>query len=207
MSDPGPRVSTIPTGVSFVDALAQGLLARFPDPEALAGATVLLPTRRACRALQEAFLRASAGRALLLPSLLPLGDLDAEELLLTGDEELAGGFEALPPVMPPLTRQLLLTRLILRWAELEAAQGTAGFEVPSFDQALRLAQGLASFLDEVETEGLSFSDLDRVVPDAHAVHWQQTLRFLAIVGETLPALHAALGSVGPAERRRRLHEL
>ncbi|SME94157.1 ATP-dependent helicase/nuclease subunit B [Tistlia consotensis] len=214
MTEGAPRVSTIPTGVPFVDALARGLLDRFPDPEALADVTLLLPTRRACRALQEAFLRESAGRALLLPSLLPLGDLDAEELLLSGDERLAEGFEALPPVMPPLTRQLLLTRLILRWAELEVAQDrqggggrSSGFEVPSFDQALRLAQGLAEFLDEVETEGLRFEDLSKVVPEAHAEHWQHTLRFLAIVGEALPALQQELGSVGPAERRRRLHEL
>src|SRR5690606_30908785 len=100
MAEPGPRVSTIPAGVSFLDALARGLLERFPEPADLAAATVLLPTRRACRALQEAFLRASAGRALLLPSLLPLGDLDAEELLLTGDESLADSVEALAPVMP-----------------------------------------------------------------------------------------------------------
>ncbi len=210
MSDARPRVSTIAPGHSFVDALAAGLLARFPDPEALADVTVLLPTRRACRALQEAFLRVAGGRALLLPSLLPLGDLDAEELLLTGDEGLAEGFDALPPVMPGLTRQLLLTRLILRWGEAsaEAAPGAgAGFAVPSFDQALRLAEGLAGFIDQVETEGLEFAELGRIVPEAHAEHWQRTLRFLAIVGETLPALQAELGSVGPAERRRRLHAL
>ncbi len=80
-----PRVATIPAGVSFVDALARGLLARAGDPLELARGTVLLPTQRACRALQEAFLRASDGRALLLPRLLPLGDVDADELLLAGE--------------------------------------------------------------------------------------------------------------------------
>ena len=74
---------------------------------ALARVTVLLPTRRACRSLREAFLRASDGRALLLPSLRPLGDLDSDEALLT-----AAGAE-LPPAMSPLRRQLMLTRLIL----------------------------------------------------------------------------------------------
>ena len=64
-------VTTIASTRSFVDALAAGLIARFPDPLALARVTVLLPTRRACRALQEAFLRASGGRPLLLPILRP----------------------------------------------------------------------------------------------------------------------------------------
>ncbi len=44
------NVFTIPAGVSFVDALADGLMAQAgPDPMALADATVLLPTRRAPR--------------------------------------------------------------------------------------------------------------------------------------------------------------
>ena len=85
------RVFTIPPGRSFVDALAEGLLARAADPLALARGTVFLPTRRACRALQEAFLRVADGRALLLPRLVPLGDLDAEELLLAADEAPAPG--------------------------------------------------------------------------------------------------------------------
>ena len=81
MSRTAPRVFTIPAGVSFVDALAAGLLRRAgSDPLALSRVTLLLPTRRACRGLAEAFLEASAGRALLLPRLLPLGDLDAEDL-------------------------------------------------------------------------------------------------------------------------------
>ena len=76
-----PRVSTIAPGVPFVDALAAELLRRHGGaPEALAAATVLLPTRRACIALREAFLRRSAGAALLLPRMMPLGDVDVEEL-------------------------------------------------------------------------------------------------------------------------------
>ncbi len=69
------KVFTIPAGVSFVDALADGLLADAgSDPMALAGATVLLPTRRACRALEQAFLRRADGAALLLPAMTPIGD-------------------------------------------------------------------------------------------------------------------------------------
>ena len=155
------NVFTIAPGVPFVDALAHGLLARCADdPLALSRHTVLLPTRRACRALQEAFLRASDGRALLLPRLLPLGDLDLEELLLAGDEAGADGAGAwdLPPVMPPLKRQLLLSRLIRKW-------GQARGQAPSEDQAVRLAGELARLLDQVETEGLDFDGLATLVPE------------------------------------------
>ena len=84
-------VFTIPPGVSFVDALAAALLAETSgDPLTLARYTILLPTRRARRALDEAFLRQSDGRPLLLPRTLPLGDLDPDDAML------AGGDEALP---------------------------------------------------------------------------------------------------------------
>jgi ATP-dependent helicase/nuclease subunit B len=207
VSGTAPRIVDIPPGVSFVDALARGLLARWGgDALALSRATVLLPTRRACRALGEAFLRASAGRPLLLPRLVPLGDLDAEELLLTGDEGALGDAlgSGLPPAMPPLRRQLLLTELILAWARAEAT--AAGGPLPAEDQAARLAEELARLLDQVETEGLDFEGLAALVPEDYAEHWQTTLRFLGILTERWPDVQAEEGCIGPAERRRRLLE-
>ncbi len=207
MSEAAPRIVNISPGVPFVDTLARGLLSRWEgDPLELSRATVLLPTRRACRALGEAFLRASGGRPLLLPRLVPLGDLDAEELQLTGDEgALSDSLETgLPPAMPPLRRQLLLARLILAWSRAEA--GAAGGPVPGEDQAARLAEELARLLDQVETEGLDFERLAALVPEDYAEHWQTTLRFLSILTERWPEVQAEEGCIGPAERRRRLLE-
>jgi ATP-dependent helicase/nuclease subunit B len=179
VSGAAPKVANIPPGVSFVDALARGLMARWDGgPLVLARATVLLPTRRACRALGEAFLRASGGRPLLLPRLVPLGDLDAEELLLTG--------------------------LILAWTRAEAT--AVGGPALGEDQAARLAEELARLLDQVETEGLDFDRLEALVPEDYAEHWQTTLRFLGILTERWPAVQADDGCIGPAERRRRLLE-
>jgi ATP-dependent helicase/nuclease subunit B len=206
MTAAGPRersgVFTIPAGLSFVDALAEGLLARAADPLDLARGTVFLPTRRACRALQEAFLRAAGGRALLLPRLVPLGDLDAEDLLLAADE--MPGLENLAadlaPPLPGLRRQLLLAELIRRWGALRG-------EAPPEDQALRLADELAHLLDQVETEGLDFAGLETLVPADYAAHWQKTLEFLRILIDNWPGMQAAEGGIGAAARARRLAEL
>ena len=66
-------VYTIPPDRFFVDSLARGVLTEAGDtPQALLDYTILLPTRRACRALRDAFLRASDGTALLLPAMRPL---------------------------------------------------------------------------------------------------------------------------------------
>jgi len=208
-----PKVFTIGPDASFLDSLAEGVLKRWgDDPLTLSRVTILLPTRRACRGLQEAFLRASESRALLLPQLRPLGDLDADELLLT-DEMDAGNsaIATLPPAMPPLQRQLLLARLILHWAA-QSMGGpgevvSGGRHVTSEDQAVLLAGELARLVDQVDTEGLSFEGLKGLVPEDYASHWQLTLEFLEIVTAHLPEIQRSLNAIGPAERRRKLAEI
>ncbi|MBI1206419.1 MAG: double-strand break repair protein AddB [Azospirillum sp.] len=190
------RVYTIPAGVPFVDALASGILDRVGhEPLALAGCTVLLPTRRACRSLREAFLRRADGKPLLLPMLSPLGDIDAEGIGLQ-EEALPGLTEALTltPALSGLRRQLLLTRTILAMPDIGRTPA----------QAARLAADLARLLDEVQTERLGFDRLARLVPDEHAEHWQITLAFLGILTERWPELLAEQGAVDPAQRRNRL---
>ena len=192
------KVYTIPAGFSFVDELASGILDRFgTDPIALAGVTVLLPTRRACRSLREAFLRQTHGQPLLLPAMAPLGDLDAEELGLSLEElpALAGTLD-LPPAVNDLRRRLLLTRIILRAPDLAATA----------PQAVRLAADLTHLLDQVETEGLSFERLAGLVPADYANHWQVTLGFLSILTELWPAILEEEGAIDAAARRNRVLE-
>jgi ATP-dependent helicase/nuclease subunit B len=202
VADRAARLFTIPPGVSFVDALAAGLLAETAgDPLVLARYTVLLPTRRARRALDDAFLRQSDGRPLLLPRTLPLGDLDADEALLAGVDEATATESApeladLPPAIPALRRQLLLAQAV-------QAAGRASGSPMTVDQATRLAAELARLLDQVQTEQLSFDCLRDLVPADYASHWQLTLRFLSVLTEQWPAILAAEGCIDPAERRNR----
>jgi ATP-dependent helicase/nuclease subunit B len=191
-------IFTIPAGFSFADELALGILDRYGrDPITLAGVSVLLPTRRACRALREAFLRLSDGRPLLLPRLSPLGDLDAEGLSLALEElpELAGSLE-LPPAIGDLRRRLLLTRAILAAPDFAATA----------PQAVRLAADLTRLLDQVETERLGFDRLASLVPADYAEHWQITLGFLTILTEHWPQILAAEDACDPAQRRNRVLE-
>lgn len=178
-------VATIAAGAPFLEVLAARLLEE--GEERLADTLLLLPSRRACLAAHEAFLRVAEGRTLLLPRLLPIGEPDEAELLLDPELELE-----LPPVLPPLRRRLLLTRLLL------ARDGT------SHEQAIRMAGELEALLDELQNEDVALHRLDGLVPEDFAEHWQRTLRFLAILREAWPRLLAVEGKVEPAERRRRL---
>src|SRR5438270_13048518 len=119
-----PHIYAIAPARPFLATLALGLLALAGgEPLALPRITVLLPTRRAARALREAFLRLTAegsdpGAPLLLPRLRPIGDLDDDEIALglgmSGDADDAS--LAILPAIPELRRRLLLTQLVLRWS-------------------------------------------------------------------------------------------
>lgn len=202
--DSSPAVFTIPAGTPFVDALAAGLIERVGgEPEDLADAVVLLPTRRACRALGDAFLRLTDGRPTLLPRMRPLGDLDEDELAIAGafdllaempfgDGAVAG--DDIPPALSGLRRQILLARLV---------RAMVGRDT-SAEQATRLAAELGRLLDQVHTERLDFAALAGLVPDELAEHWQVTLEFLAILSEQWPRVLAAEGAIDAADRRNRL---
>jgi ATP-dependent helicase/nuclease subunit B len=171
-----PKVYSIPAGASFLEALAAGLLERYgADPLGFSRATILLPTRRACRALAESFLRLANGRALLLPSIRPLGDIDEDELDLRLDTDTGG---ALP--MPALERSFLLTRLLKPSA---LADGHTA-------HAFQLAESLGALLDGAITEGIGLDNLPAIVPENLAEHWQATLKLLAVIRENWSAIKA-----------------
>jgi ATP-dependent helicase/nuclease subunit B len=192
-----PAIYNISAGHSFADALAQGILERTAsDPLLLSDYTILLPSRRACRTLREAFLRLSGGRATLLPALHPIGEVDADEvaMFLAAGSDIAESID-IPPAVSRLERQLLLAQAIQR-------SGMA----QSFDQAVALAQELGRFLDEVQTERLGFGGLSTLVPEEFAGHWQKTLEFLKILTEHWPAILKERGVIDFAERRNLLLE-
>src|SRR5262245_26216131 len=151
-----PKVYTIPPERPFLATLASGLLETTAgDPMRLPRVTILLPTRRAARALREAFLRISSdGRyagTLLLPRIRPIGNLDSDELTLT-DGSVDGETLAVPAISD-LRRRFLLTQLVMQWDRLRDQPPL----LPG--QAAALAASLARFLDTVATEGANFSRL------------------------------------------------
>lgn len=205
MSERAPTLYTVPPHVSFVDALAGGLLAGRPiplardDPLALTRFTVLLPTRRACRALRLAFLRAAPGQALLLPRIRPLGDIDEDEASI-GDED----DPTLPDAISLLERRLLLARLIQSLGETPGGAALTG--AGAVDQAARLAPALAGLLDEIQIARLDPQGLADLAPEEYATHWQQVLRFLSLITDNWPAILAEKGLMDPWVRRNALLE-
>ena len=224
---PGPlRIYTIHPSLPFLDTLSKALLeGKLPSgdgvprgPLELSRVTLLLPTRRATRALQDAFLRAGPARALLLPRIRPVSEGEEDLTLLSGLAGLGslGAAELdVPPAISELERRLVLTKLVLQWSEALRAGGgddpeaqfapfvAAGSNTPA--QAANLARELARLIDMVETENVSLAGLTDLVQEAEfSEHWQQTLQFLEIVTGWWPAHLAEAQLLSPMDRRNRL---
>ncbi len=190
---PGPRWFTVAPHRPFLDDLAAGLLAELEPggAEALGDAVVLTPTRRGARALGQAFVRAAGGRALLLPQIRALGDLDEGEPPFEPGEVAAD----LPPAVSPLRRRFELARLVVE-------NGAALGREPDPAGALELADALAGFLDSAAIEEVEAADLlPALVPDALAEHWRRSLEFLELAVRAWPARLAELGLVDVTARR------
>lgn len=217
------RIFTVPAGHPFLVALARAILAGdlpmpggvAPDPLTLPDYTLLLPTRRAARALHDAFLKVGGGRAMLLPRIRPIAEGQEDLVLLesVADQDLLSEHEDdIPPVISELERRLVLTRLVMAWSEAQRRVEAVGDELAPFTgasartpaQAARLGADLARLMDAVETENASLAGLEDLVPETLSEHWQKTLEFLKIVTETWPAYLAERGLSSPMARRNRL---
>ena len=216
-----PRLFTIPSEAPFLPTLAEAMLdGRLipgfpgPGPLALAEATVYLPTQRAVVAFGQALAKASGGKSLALPHIVPLGAFAAEE----GE---AAEFEDLtldePPTVGELQRRMTLARLVAAWGKalkgairhcgadgrLVTDESEPALVASNPAQALTLAGDLAAVIDDFSIEGISFERLRPLVADAFDPYWRVTLDFLKIASEAWPAWLAEKGLADRAERAQR----
>lgn len=202
MAAEAPRLFTIPPDQPFLETLARAVLNGFPcsggyRPGALdlARWTILLPTRRAVRELEDIFLALTGGASVLLPRIRPLGDIDED--LLAPLHPLAGLGE---PLSEP-GQLLLLIDLIDDWAALHPASRLAQEIARAPHLASGLAQSLAEFLDTLETEDIDAARLAELYGLEAAHHREAILEFLAIAREAYPRRLHDEGAIGPQARR------
>lgn len=208
-----PQVFSIPAGAPFLPTLANAVLRgrlvrwRDDDPLGLAEVTILLPTRRAVRALREVLIAELGDRAAILPTIRPIGDVNEEDHLLSPAAEANIDRLALPPSISPLARHLALTHLTLEWGrtarrERQKHAREEPLLIPaSAADAARLASDLARLMDDLAVAGIGFDAIDNLVPDDQAGYFQITVDFLKIVAEHWPRILAAMNRVDPAARR------
>jgi len=207
------RVCSVPLSVPFlrtvIAALIDGkLVTGFEarcNPAALAEATLYLPTRRAVRVAREVFLDELKADAAVLPRIVPLGDIDEDELAFAGETEQLGGAGPLdiPPKLGELDRRLTLAHLVAAWAREPVL---APLVVGGPASTLALAGDLARLMDDMVTRGVDWDRLDGLVPDHLDDYWKYSLEFLRIARVYWPQHLQTIGKIEPAARRDRLIE-
>jgi len=189
---PKPQVYNMPSGAAFLPSLAMGLQQIYQTR--LQDALILLPTRRAVRALGNAFVDGSdfAGAA-LLPRMRPLADINPEEPPFEPGE-LAG---LVRPAIDPVQRRFEMAKLVYH-------AHTKTSELPlDAAGALALADPLIAILDDADMEKADLSrisELDEIQKFA-AQHFQNAITLYKIVQEFWPKRLAEIGLMQPFERR------
>ena len=179
----------MPSGTPFLPSLAMGLREIYKDR--LQDALILLPTRRAVRALGNAFV--SNKGASLLPRMRPLADINPEEPPFEPGE-LAG---LVRPSIDPMQRRFEMAKLIFKYHEniSKLPLDAAG--------ALAMADPLISILDDADMEKADLSrisELDEIKQFA-AEHFQNAITLYKIVQDFWPKRLAEIGLMQPFERR------
>ena len=135
------NIYNISADQNFLENLAKGILERFGDGAfGLADSLVLLPNRRSCLYLKEEFRKINSGKAVILPKIKAISDVDEEEItILSDDFDLQEGISK-------TERTILLSNLIKKHFGKDF----------SIAKAVNLSSELISFVDEMEREGEFF---------------------------------------------------
>ena len=206
MSSRRPRVFNIAPGGNFLDILAKQLLNGFPlDGERpvppLSSWTVLLPTRRAARQLGLILLRESGQRALLLPRIRPIGDLDDDQPSHENDSI------ELPQAISRSGQFFILLSLLHQWSKENPLIGLAQEIANSPSQSLALATSLLKLVDQFEIEELTLENIGVVYEADLSEHRDAILSLLSLIKIELPKKLHDENLLGQSDRRNRLIRL
>ena len=195
------KIFNVSSSNCFVEVLAQNLLNEYKDNLLeLSKVLILLPNRRAQRTLSDAFVKLRGMSPTLLPQMRAIGDVCEDEIMLSG-ADVEDEFLKLPAVIDANERTMLFMRLIMsRYKEF-------GLEKVSLSQACSLALELGGLIDNAQMHGLEWSNLDNLVPEEYAQHWQETLKFLKIITQFWPSILSERGVIDAGERKNKLIEI
>jgi ATP-dependent helicase/nuclease subunit B len=138
--------------------------------------------------------------AAVLPRIVPLGDIDEDELAFAGEAEQLDGAAPLdiPPRLGELDRRLTLAHLVAAWAK---GNTVSPLVVGGPASTLALASDLARLIDDMVTRDVAWDRLDGLVPDNLDEYWKLSLDFLRIARKLWPDHLKEIGKIEPAARR------
>ena len=167
------KIFNIEANYNFLETLAHWILEQYgSDLIYLSNVTILLPSRRSCRKIKEILLKKSNKKALILPNIKAIGDIDFEEIALLQNSNID-----LEPSSHLKYRSLLIDEI----KKFNQQYNLFGKNLNA-SQANLIASDLEKFLDEIEREELNLDDLENITEHNLASHKQKILSFLRNFG-------------------------
>ena len=201
MTKPAARVYSIAPGGRFLQILADEILGGFPFGESqrdqghLFNWSIFLPTRRSTRVLGSLLFEKSQKKAILLPNIKPIGDIDDEQIKFEkADLEIKSAISKTGQVF-------LLLDILKNWAAQNPQISIAAEIQASSAQSLSLANSLVKLVDQIETEETSFSHLTEAYESDLSDHRNSILSLLGLLNVELPQRIAAENLIGSSARR------
>lgn len=187
-------VYNMPSGVPFLQSLAEGLMTEFGED--ISQALILLPTRRAVRGLTDLFLQHSQENGqgvMFMPRLNTLADIDPNE----------------PPFEPSDIAGLVPQAIDATQRRFEMAKIVERFYRRSSDMpldaaaALALADPLLTILDDAAAEETRISDLAELsdIQAFAAQHFQHAAELYKIIQTYWPERLRELAALEPKARQ------
>ena len=144
---------------------------------------IFLPSRRALRTVETALV-ARAGRAVILPHLVALGEGVDEPELIEEQES--------PDIISNMERVVVAARLLM-----------ADANIKNLVTALPIARDLVRMCDYMENEGIDATEIDwgALVDDKYAAHFQDKAQMLNIMSRVMREF--GVGRVTQTQKRNR----
>lgn len=224
---------TISPMVSFVDTLADSIVSGriiegWPDqayPYSLSSATIYMPTKRSAEGLAGSLKIHKKAKSLFLPKIVSIGEINDTENIFTVENSIEKFFSEnkLTRQISPLTRRLILTKLINSWAKrIESSlsenntdlipsefghpsilrEETAFSVAKTINDGLYLADSLGHLIDTLVIYKKTWKDVHSLLPqELSDAYWSISKDFLRIAAEAWPAYCHKEGVIDAAERR------
>lgn len=175
------NIFNIKSNYNFLQSLSRFVIDKYGhDSILLSKVTILLPSRRACRLIKEIFLNQSSNKAIILPNIKAIGDVDYDEIGLDF-LDLYDADSFLKIIANPTSKVKYRCLLIEEIKKFNQKTHLFGSKITS-NQIDVIAANLELFLEEIEREELDLDNLENVDESDLAGHKQKILQFLRHFG-------------------------
>lgn len=195
-----PNLFTVPAHDSIARCAARHLLAQW-SRESFSNALVLVPNRRSCAVMRNAFQAELDGASAFLPRILALADSEAMVMHALGEHAFTR-LGAIPRAFTDSQHRYLLAQQVAAYE-----RKRIGFHGRStMDYVLKMANALMQLQESSARAGgsLTQAQLRQLYHADFADHWREALLFLGILTENWPAVETAYGQTIAATREVRL---